>query len=333
MRDWLSTRRLSIVFVGLVVGVLTLGAIVRFVWFSSRAVQSVLFVSGNIEAHESVLGFKVVQSRLIELPFDEGQWVDAGTVLARLDDSDYRQEVAVDRSALAVQERQLEAAEENLEAAKKIVAIDRADLAQKSIDFERARSLWETRVASAQTRDLAQTALKQSTAMLQRDQALLRVAEKNLAVARTSVENGRDRLKLAEITLGYTVLSAPFAGVILVRQAELGEVMLPGTPVVTLADLDHVWLRAYINEKDIAKIRFGQRAVIRTDTYPDKRYEGRISFISSQAEFTPKSVETHAERVTLVYRIKIDVDNSSHDLKPGMPADASIELQPPSASS
>ena len=140
------------------------------------------------------------------------------------------------------------------------------------------------------------------------------------------------RMRLAEITLGYTVLTAPFAGVILVRQAELGEVMLPGTPVVTLADLDHVWLRAYINEKDIAKIRFGQRAVIRTDTYPDKRYEGRISFISSQAEFTPKSVETHAERVTLVYRIKIDVDNSGHDLKPGMPADASIELKPSSAS-
>ncbi|HBZ70883.1 MAG TPA: HlyD family secretion protein [Deltaproteobacteria bacterium] len=329
----MSTRRLSMVFIGLLVGVLTLSAIVRFGWFPGRAVQSALLVSGNIEAHESVLGFKTVQSRLVELPFDEGQWVDAGTVLARLDDSDYRQEVAVDRSALAVQERQLEAAEENLEAAKKIVAIDQADLAQKSIDFERARNLWETKVASAQTRDLAHTALKQSTAMLQRDQALLGVAEKNLAVARSSVENGRDRLKLAEINLGYTVLTAPFAGVILVRQAELGEVMLPGTPVVTLADLDHVWLRAYINEKDIAKIRFGQRAVIRTDTYPDKRYEGRISFISSQAEFTPKSVETHAERVTLVYRIKIDVDNSGgHDLKPGMPADASIELKPSSAS-
>ena len=129
--------------------------------------------------------------------------------------------------------------------------------------------------------------------------------------------------------LGYTVLRAPFDGVILVRQAELGEVMLPGTPVVTLADLDHVWLRAYVRETDLGRISWGQAATIRTDTYPDRRYAGRISFISSKAEFTPKSVETHAERVTLVYRIRIDVENPAHELKPGMPADATIDLAAP----
>jgi HlyD family secretion protein len=116
--------------------------------------------------------------------------------------------------------------------------------------------------------------------------------------------------------------------VILVRQAEVGEVMLPGTPVVTLADLDHVWLRAYVRETDLGRIGWGESAAIRTDTYPDRRYAGRISFISSKAEFTPKSVETHAERVTLVYRIRVDVDNRAHELKPGMPADATITLEP-----
>ena len=126
--------------------------------------------------------------------------------------------------------------------------------------------------------------------------------------------------------LGYTVLRAPFSGVILVRQTELGEVMQPGTPVVTLADLDHVWLRAYVSETDLGKIRWGQSATVTTDTYPGKKYPGRISFISSSAEFTPKSVETHQERVTLVYRIKIDVENPTHELKPGMPADALIQL-------
>ena len=114
-------------------------------------------------------------------------------------------------------------------------------------------------------------------------------------------------------------------GVITVRQAELGEIMVPGTPVVTLADLDHVWLRAYINETDIGKVRFGQDARVTTDTYPDKIYHGRVSFISSNAEFTPKTVETHAERVTLVYRIKIDIDNPTHELVPGMPADAILD--------
>jgi HlyD family secretion protein len=114
----------------------------------------------------------------------------------------------------------------------------------------------------------------------------------------------------------------------LVRNAELGEDMQPGTPVFTLADLDHVWLRAYVNETDIGRVRFGQAALITTDSYPGHKYVGRISMISENAEFTPKSVETHAERVTLVYRIRIDIENQSHELKPGMPADATIELSP-----
>jgi HlyD family secretion protein len=151
----------------------------------------------------------------------------------------------------------------------------------------------------------------------------------NIAAAAAAVKNAQETLRLAKITLGYTVLSAPFSGVIVVRQTELGEVMQPGTPVVTLADLDHVWLRGYVSETDLGKIRWGQGATVTTDTYPGKKYPGRISFISSSAEFTPKSVETHQERVTLVYRIKIDVDNPNHELKPGMPADALIKLGKP----
>jgi len=106
-------------------------------------------------------------------------------------------------------------------------------------------------------------------------------------------------------------------------------VMQPGTPVITLADLDHVWLRAYVAETDLGRIRWGQAATVHTDTYPGRAYPGQISFIASEAEFTPKSVETHKERVTLVYRIKIDVSNPNHELKPGMPADATIQLGPP----
>jgi len=114
--------------------------------------------------------------------------------------------------------------------------------------------------------------------------------------------------------------------VITVRQAELGEVVVPGTPVVTLADLDHIWLRAYIAETDLGRIRWSQEATITTDTYPGRQYRGRVSFISSSAEFTPKSVQTYKERVTLVYRIKIDVENPNRELKPGMPADAHVDL-------
>lgn len=115
---------------------------------------------------------------------------------------------------------------------------------------------------------------------------------------------------------------------ILVRQAELGEVTAPGTPVFTLADLDHVWLRAYFNEPFLGKVRLGEAVTVSTDTWPNGSFPGRIAFIASSAEFTPKSVETHAERITLVYRIRIDIGNPGHALLPGMPADAQIALLP-----
>jgi HlyD family secretion protein len=101
-----------------------------------------LLVSGNIEAHESVVSFKAVQSRVVELPFDEGQWVTAGTLLAKLDDSDYRQQVAINEAALHVQEQQLASAMQKLEAARATVADDNADLGQKNIDYGRSQKLW-----------------------------------------------------------------------------------------------------------------------------------------------------------------------------------------------
>lgn len=287
-----------------------------------------LILSGDIEAHESVLSFKTVQSRIVELPFDEGATVKAGTLLARAEDADYRQSVVIDETALAVQERQLAVAEQNVDAARQTVVNDRADLAEKTLDYHRDEELLKRQAVSTQARDLAATAAKQSAAALARDVALESVAERNVALAKANVDSARAALGMARIVLGYTVLSAPFTGVILVRQAELGEVVVPGTPIVTLADIDHVWLRAYVNETDIARIRFGEAADVTTDSYPGKHYRGRISFIASQAEFTPKSVETHAERVTLVYRIRVDIYNPTHELVPGLPGDARIALQP-----
>ncbi len=300
-------------------------------FFERSGVTDTLLVSGNIEAHESVLSFKAVQSRIVELPFDEGQWVTQGTLVARLDDSDYRQNVATAAAALDQSEQQFAASQANLEAARKVVLNDQADLKQKTVDFRRYQELWESGATSTQSRDLAETAFDQSRAAFMRDTALQVAAEKSVTAAEAAVRNAHETLKLQKIILGYTVLTAPFNGVILTRQAELGEVMLPGAPVVTLADLDHVWLRAYINEPDIGRVRFGQPAVITTDTYPGKTYQGRISAIASRAEFTPKSVETHTERVTLVYRIKIDIFNPTHELVPGMPADAEIQLNNNSA--
>jgi len=297
-------------------------------WFSPGNQNQTILLSGNIEAHQSVLGFKTVQSRIVELPFNEGQWVKAGTLLSRLDDSDYRQQVAISRSTLEVQKRQLATAEQNCAAAQKLLEADAADLELAKLEFTRADDLMKKGAGTIEARDQTRAALRKANAGIERDQALEQSAERQVELAQASIQNAEEALKLALIVLDYTTLTAPFDGVITVRQAELGEIMVPGTPVMTLADLDHIWLRAYINESDIGKIRLDQAATVKTDTYPGKSYKGRVSFISSSAEFTPKSVETHAERVTLVYRIKIDIDNPTHDRVPGMPADAVIEAHP-----
>jgi len=301
-------------------------------WFTGSRAAATIQVSGNIEAHQSVLGFKTVQSRIVELPFDEGQWVEAGTLIARLDDSDYRQQVAINEANLEMQKRQLAAAEQNLLAARQTVAFDAADLEFREAEYKRADFLLQTHAGTVEQRDQTYAAFRQATAAHQRDQALQSAAERQVELANTAIRSATETLKMSQIVLDYTILRAPFAGVIQVRQAELGEIMVPGTPVVTLADLDHVWLRAYINETDIGKVRYNATAKVTTDTYPGKVYAGRVSFISANAEFTPKSVETHAERVTLVYRIRIDIYNPTHELVPGMPADAAIEALPPGGS-
>ena len=137
-------------------------------------------------------------------------------------------------------------------------------------------------------------------------------------------EQSQQGQALAQTQLGYTTLTAPFSGVVLSVNVEPKEYVAPGTAVATLGNLAEVWLRAYVEETDLGRVKVGQKAMLTTDTFPGRKYEGRVSFLASEAEFTPKSVQTKKERVKLVYRIKIDVPNPSMELKPGMPADAEI---------
>jgi HlyD family secretion protein len=294
-----------------------------------------LTLSGNIEAHESLVGFKVA-GRIVDLPVEEGQQVAQGALLARLEDADYKQKVAIDEAGVRVRQSNLALTlagtrEQEQKASHQSVLDAQADLDQKKLDNDRAQRLFSKDEISAQDRDLAATALKRSEATFKAAQqryseALEGSRKEDIAIARANLNQASADLGLSRINLNYTVLHAPSTGVITVRQAELGEVVEPGSPVVTLADLDHIWLRAYIAETDLGKIQWGQQVSVTTDTYPGKQYHGRISFISSNAEFTPKSVQTYKERVTLVYRIKIDIDNPNHELKPGMPADAHVTL-------
>jgi HlyD family secretion protein len=179
--------------------------------------------------------------------------------------------------------------------------------------------------------------IKAAEAQVQRARASIKLAETNaleirrreqeLAVRRAEIERARANLALIDTQIADTVAVSPVDGVVLVKSADVGEVLAAGTTVVTIGDIDHPWLRAYINETDLGRVKLGSKARITTDSYPDKTYEGRISFISSEAEFTPKQIQTKEEREKLVYRIKIEADNPGHELKSNMPADAELVLE------
>jgi HlyD family secretion protein len=173
-------------------------------------------------------------------------------------------------------------------------------------------------------------------ATVARTQASLRTSEANrielqrkeqeLSQRDAEINRSRAQEGISQSQLDDTVITSPIGGVVLVKSAEAGEVLAAGTTIVTIGDLDHPWLRAYINETDLGRVKLGQKVKLTTDSYKGKVYWGTVSFIASEAEFTPKQIQTKEERVKLVYRIKVDVDNSSHDLKNNMPVDAEIIL-------
>jgi len=150
--------------------------------------------------------------------------------------------------------------------------------------------------------------------------------EQELAARRAAIAESKANIALIDAQLADTIALSPVDGVVLVKSADPGEILGVGTTVVTVGDIDHPWLRGYVNETDLGKIKIGSKAVVRTDSYPGKVYDGRVSFIASEAEFTPKQIQTQEERVKLVYRIKIEVENPKRELKSNMPADAEIAL-------
>ncbi len=154
----------------------------------------------------------------------------------------------------------------------------------------------------------------------------LRRKQEQLVQLRADIDRARAQVGITEAQLNDTTISSPIDGVVLVKSAEPGEVIAAGTSIVRIGDVDHPWLRAYVGETDLGRVKLGTQVNLTTDSYPGKIYHGVVSYISSQAEFTPKQIQTKEERVKLVYRIKVDVDNANHELKNNMPVDAVIPL-------
>lgn len=227
---------------------------------------------------------------------------------------------------------------------------DRAQTLFKNDDISRAqydqyRSRWESADAAlkqATEREALVLAgprieqIKAQEALVERSRGGLKMSEANaleikqreqeIATRKADIERSKATIALIDSQLADTIAASPVDGVVLVKSADVGEVLAAGTTVVTIGDIEHPWLRGYINETDLGRVKLGSKARVTTDEQ-GKVYNGRISFISSEAEFTPKQIQTQEERVKLVYRIKIDIDNPKHELKSNMPADAEIVLE------
>jgi HlyD family secretion protein len=154
----------------------------------------------------------------------------------------------------------------------------------------------------------------------------VRRRQEQITTQHAEIARSRASIALIDSQLADTIVASPVDGVVLVKAADVGEVLAPGASILTVGDIDHPWLRGYVNETDLAKVKLGSIAKVKTDSYPGKTYNGRVTFIASEAEFTPKQIQTQQERVKLVYRIKIELDNPNHELKSNMPADAEIVL-------
>ncbi len=173
-------------------------------------------------------------------------------------------------------------------------------------DLERYTKLFHDEVISPQQMDSAKTAYD--------------VASSQLQLSRAS-------LKTAVVRLSDSVIYAPLHGVVLRKNVEPGETVAAGVPVITIGDLDNPWIKVYVKETKLGLVKLGQKAEVKTDSYPGKNYEGTVTYISSEAEFTPKNVQTQEERVKLVFGVKVSVRNMNDELKPGMPADVRILIQ------
>jgi HlyD family secretion protein len=246
------------------------------------------------------------------------------------------QEIAAAEAAVRNIRAQVELLEKERERQSKLLetaAISRREFDRVETEYERALAgLHEAEEKLKLVREgPREEQIRQARASFQESRAryeLLLAGHRpeTIAQARARVEQVEAALALAEVRLSDATVEAPFPGIVLSDNLEPGEFAAPGTPVVTVGDLENVWLRAYIDETDLERVKWGQTARVTTDGLPGKVYDGRVSFISSSAEFTPKNIQTRKERVKLVYRVKIDIPNPRLELKPGMPADAEIVM-------
>jgi len=300
-----------------------------------EAPGTAILAAGTVEAREADLGFRTT-GRIELISVDEGDRISEGQLLAVLD----QQELA---AALAAARARAEAAgatleeltegfrSEEIEQARAVLrAAERRRLDARR-DLERAKNLYEDGAISEQALDDRETVATVAESEMQGASERLRLLEsgtrsERISAQRASLAASEAEAERVEALLEYAQITAPNAGLITIRHREPGEIVSAGAAVLTLMKPDDRWVRIYVRADRVGRLSIGQTAMITADAYPERTYTGRVVFIASEAEFTPRDVQTTEERVKLVYRVKVQIEgDSSFDLKPGLAADVRLE--------
>ncbi len=320
--------------VPIIIAVVLIAAAAGFFIWKSRGEGATLTASGTVEATEAQLGFQA-GGRVDQILVQEGDRVTRGQVLARLDTVEVGARRAQAVAAVAVARAnllELERGSRPEEIASAKAALEAAE--QKRLDaqrdFERAKKLFADGLVSQEAYDKARTAFDVAVAQhhaAAEQEALVRAGPRaeTIAAQRASLQQAEASVRAYDAMLAQMTVRAPFDGVVTVKVREPGEIVPAGAAAVTIMNPDDRWVRIYIPEDRIGAVALGDSADIRSDTDPSHAYGGRVTFIASQAEFTPKSVQTKEERVRLVFAVKVKIHSDPEgDLKPGMSADVRL---------
>ncbi|MGO8953308.1 MAG: secretion protein HlyD [Rhodomicrobium sp.] len=321
----------------LLLALLAGAAIAGYWWFFLRpAPNGALVLQGNVEVRQVNLGFKVA-GRIEKLDVDEGDVVRAGQTLASLEKvyfDDALAQARAQRDQMAANYAKLKAGNrpEEIAEARALVAEREATLINARIILKRAQALLNTPAGSQKSVDDGQAAERQADAQLNSAREALRLQEAGFR--KEDIELGKAQLGerdaavlVADRNLADADLIAPSRGTILSRVREVGAIVAAGETVYVVSLTTPVWVRAYVSEPDLGRVHPGMEVQVKTDTPGAKTYLGRIGFISTAAEFTPKTVETTELRTSLVYRIRIVVDDDTGYLRQGMPV--TVITEPP----
>lgn len=287
-----------------------------------------LFIYGNVDVREVNLAFYAT-GRIAKLLVDEGDKVKKGQLLAELEDSRYRHAVAKLKSDLAAQRDLLARLKNGSRPQEKADARARVEAAEARLELakitaRRIEELSKTDFVSKQKRDNAEAELRAAKAALKSAREHLSLVlegprTEDIQRAEAQLKSLVSALALAEEELADTKLYSPAEGIIQNRILEPGSMAFPNTPVFSLALTDPIWVRAYIPEPSLGRVKKGMKVEVTSDSFPEIKYQGWVGFISPVAEFTPKSVQTTELRTRLVYRARCFVKNSNGELRLGMP--------------